>query len=430
MQPVRTGTACASHKRKPRVATCGMCGSALCTDCVVHTAVGVKCRRCTGGAAATAPTASARARQGADGGARRRWPVPVTVAGALLIVVGGLAVAGRGGGSPSTEPDVALDGGGVTATEFNDGSFVDRKADFTGAGGMNLGATLTIPTQLGSARAPGVLIVPGGGAQDRNGGITLEGSVPDPLYQDLAESLARVGIVSLRYDRRSSAAARLPQGAQLSWDDLIADARAGLDFLAQRRETQGQPITVIGYDQGGFVAMRLAATDARIKGLVLISTPGRPIQDVLASDFQRGIPDPAKAQLVAETMRVAAADLVATGATPRLQDLPEELRLVFSADVPYLRGLFSFDPLAEAAKVKVPALIVRGGNDGSILPGDAERLNAALAVSEVLTSPLGSNTLALPAGQEGRFHDPSRHGTTRDGDALEAIDAWVKTKVR
>lgn len=421
-----TGQMCANHRKRERVATCGVCTNPLCTDCVVHTAVGVKCRRCTG-AAATAPNASERARH--PGERRKKWAVPVALAGAVLVVVGAVAFIGRGGGGSSEEPDVALDGTGATATETNDGSFVDRPIDFRGAGGMRLGATLTVPSQLGTGRAPGVLIVPGGGAQDRNGGITLEGSLPDPLYQDLAESFAGAGIVSLRYDRRGSQAAQLGPGVPLTWDDLIADARAGLDFLAQRRETQNQPITVVGYDQGGFIAMRLAA-DPRVKGVVLISTPGRPVQDVLASDFLRGIPDPAKAQAVSEEMKAAAAQLVSTGTPPNVAAMSEELRLVFTADAAYLRGLFTFDPIAEAAKVTVPALVVRGGNDGSILQSDVDRLTAAFPRAEALSSPLGSNTLALPPGQEGRFHNPSRHGTTRDGDALFAIDEWVKSKAR
>jgi len=430
MQTAPTSSACANHKKRDRVATCGMCGNPLCTDCIVHTAVGVKCRRCTGGAAATAPTASARARHPEERKARK-WAVPVAVAGALFVVIGAIALAGRdGGGSAPTEADAALDGtGGATASEFNDGSFVDRPAEIRGAGGLRLGATLTLPSQLGTGRAPGVLIVPGGGAQDRNGGITLEGSLPDPLYQDLAEQFAGSGLVSLRYDRRASRAVQLPPGTPLTWEDLVADARAGLDFLAERRETQNQPITVVGYDQGGFIAM-LLASDPRVKGVVLISTPGRPVQDVLASDFLRGIPDQAKAQAVSDEMRTAAAQLVATGTPPNVAAMPEELRLVFTADAAYLRGVFSFDPVAEAAKVRVPALVVRGGNDGSILQDDVGRLTAALSRSDSLTSPLGSNTLALPPGQEGRFHNPSRHGTTRDGDAVFSMAEWVKSTPR
>ncbi|HEV3497151.1 MAG TPA: alpha/beta hydrolase, partial [Actinomycetes bacterium] len=381
----------------------------------------------------TTPTATKEAR-GQATGKKRRWPVPLALAGALLLVVAGLAVV-RGGGddrsSTQVQSDTPAAGGAGEAASNPTGEYTDRKADFIGAEGLKIGATLTVPAPVASGRtAPGVLIVPGGGSMDRNGGVQIVTNLPDPLYQDLAQSFAQGGMVALRYDRRTTGESQLGPGVPLTWDALIGDAKAGLEFLAQRRETQGQPITVVGYDQGGFIAMRLAATEPRVKGAVLISTPGRPLAEVIANDFLRGVPDPAKAQAVAEAMRAGAAQVVSTGTAPNRDSLPEELRPIFSADPPYLRGLFSFDPAAEAAKVKVPTLIVRGGNDGSILPPDVETLKSALPNGHTLVSPLGSNTLSLPPGNEGRWHNPGRHGTTRDGDALFGINEWVKTNVK
>ena len=43
---------------------------------------------------------------------------------------------------------------------------------------------------------------------------------------------------------------------------------------------------MVGYDQGGLVALRLAATDPRLKRVVLISTPGRSLLDVRAAQLQ------------------------------------------------------------------------------------------------------------------------------------------------
>lgn len=427
----RAGT-CKNHRKRERVATCGVCESPLCVDCVVHTAVGVKCRTCTGGAAATAPTAGARARAATstDGQPSKKWPIPVAVAGVLVLLVAGFAITRDGGGSGT-----ASDGGdnptvSVEPSGDSNGVFTDKKADFVGAGGLKIGATLTVPDSALSRGAQGVLIIPGGGAQNRDGGIQFDTGLDDPLYQDLSESLAQAGIVSLRYDKRGTGQSQLGQGAPITWDDLVADAKAGLDFLAQRRETQNKPITVMGYDQGGFVALQLAGTDPRVKGVVLISTPGRPLAEVIASDFERGIPDPEKAQAVAGQMRAAAAEVVSTGVVPKGDTLPGELKPIFSADPKYLQGLLSFDPVVAAARVKQPTLVFRGGNDGSILPGDQDKLKASLANATVLTSPLGSNTLSLPPGQEGRFHNPARHGTTRDGDATAAISDWLNQNVK
>jgi len=429
--PTPTAT-CVNHRKRERLATCGVCQSALCVDCIVHTAVGVKCRKCTGGAAATTPTAHGKAKlsAAAKAGKRRKWAVPVAVFGALLMVVGGLAVLNRGGGGDSedatAQPNDATDHSPVAGN----GAFVERVADFRGAAGVRVGATLTVPGNLGDKTAPGVLIIPGGGAQDRNGGIQIGTQLPDPLYQDLAETFAQAGLVSMRYDRRGSPALNLVAGTPLRWEDLIGDAQGALAFLAERRETQGRPITVLGYDQGGFIALRMAQSEPRVKGAVLISTPGRPIWDVIAFDFERSIPDPAKAQEVAAGVRAGAAELARTGQLPDTANMGDELKNVFNADLPYLGPLFAFDPVAEAAKVELPTLLVRGGLDGSILPRDIDALAGALAVDETIVAPAGSNTLALPRGAEGRFHNPARHGTTRDGDATGAIGEWIRSAVK
>lgn len=428
---------CRRHRKRVRVATCGVCNAGVCVDCVVHTAVGVKCRDCTGGAAATAPTAAAKARaaRSFDAGPNNRWPVPLAIAGAVVLLAAAGAVLRAGAGSDSSSEtaesrgrEPAGDGGAPSAG--SNGAFTDRKADFAGAGGLKIGATLTVPAGAAARGAPGVLIIPGGGAQSRDGGIQFNTGMDDPLYQDVSEALALAGIVSLRYDRRGVGRSQLGPGAPYTWDDLVGDARAGLDFLARRKETESRPLTVLGYDQGGFVAMDLAAGDPRVKGVVLISTPGRPLAEVIANDFARGIPDRDKAETVASAMRDAAAEVVSTGKVPRPDSLPEELRTIFSQDPRYLRGLFGFDPVAAAARVRQPALVVRGGNDASILPIDTDRLQAARPDATVFVSPLGDNTLALPPGQEGRFHNPARHGTTRDGDAMGAIGDWLNRTVR
>jgi pimeloyl-ACP methyl ester carboxylesterase len=461
MQTAPAGT-CARHRRRERVATCGVCGSDLCVDCVVHTAVGIKCRGCTGGAAATAPTASRAAKEakaarakaartkagsgpragrargagGAEapspgtgfgeegrGPGRRPWAIPLALVGVVAILgaaVGLLLSAGDGDGGGATSGQATEEETGNTTSET-----VERVADFVGAGGLELGATLTIPPGVGVKKAPGVVIVPGGATLDRNGLIT-QVQQTDPLYEDLSKSLAQAGIVSLRYDLRGTGASKLPEGTGKSFEDLVVDAKSALDFLAARRETQGAPLGLVAYDNGGFVAMSLAAADARVKGMVLISTPGRPLVDVLAEDFGKEVADQAEAQALADAIRAAAAQLVSTGQVPRPETLPPALQPVFPArDAAYLKGLFSFSPVAEAQRVQIPTLVVRGGTDTSITDEDVISLRSNLARGEQLIVNAG-NTLALPPGQEGALHNPARHGSVRAPEATDAINAFLK----
>ena len=422
---------CANHRKREQVAICASCGDGLCVDCVVHTFVGIKCGRCTG----TGPAAKRSGRTGPPAarssgpvaearhaGPRRRWAVPAAAVGVLMVVGAGLALV-RGGGDDGAggraESGADED---VTPTQ----SVTERVGDFTGAGGLKIGATLTVPAGVGANPVSGVVIVPGRATIDRNGLRTPQ-LQSDPLYEDLSKALAEAGMASLRYDRRGSGQSALAPWEALSFEDLIIDARSGLDFLAQRRETSGAPLGLIAYDHGGFVAMSLAAADPRVKSVVLISTPGRPVVDVMADDFIREVPDQGRGLELANALRAAAAEVVSTGQVPPQETLPPELRPLFAPDdAAFLRGLFTFEPTAEAPRIAAATLVVRGGNDTSITDLDVTALRQSLRRSESLVSPSGGNTLALPPGQEGVFHNPARHGTTRDGDALTAITNWLE----
>jgi hypothetical protein len=261
---------CVNHRRRAKVAACGACGSALCTDCIVHTPVGVKCRRCTG-VKAGGPSNGAHASAGsvraeAAAGARRRpWAAVLVIAGLAVIAGSAFALMSRDTSSPPAETADA----GLTA------EFVERHTTFPGPGGQDLGGTLTFPGTGGGSRVPGVLIIPGLGAMDRNtvsaattvdtgrdalvvtvGGKALgEG---DDLYRDLSESLARAGVASFRYDRRGTNASPLRPGQQLTLEDEIGDARAALALLALRlvlgaRRVLGQDgrAAAAGRERGG-----------------------------------------------------------------------------------------------------------------------------------------------------------------------------------
>ena len=283
---------CAKHRRRNRVASCGTCGHAVCSDCVVHTSVGIKCRDCSGVRSANAATGAhvtaAPARPVREPGSRRPWAVALVAAGFAVVAVAGYGMLNNGSDAPD-EPLLTL---APATTELD--------SEFVGAGGLRIRGTLTLPgVPAGQTSVPAVLIVPGLGAIDRNAATgmgaagmsellrsTLTASITgntlgpfDPLYKNLSESLADAGVASFRYDKRATSTSKLTADQTLSFDDEVADARAALEFLGGRREVGSSPLGVVGHDTGGVVAMRLAAGNPRVKAAVFLSTPSRPVGD-------------------------------------------------------------------------------------------------------------------------------------------------------
>ena len=347
------------------MATCGSCGNAICADCLVHTGVGVKCRNCTGVKAAkpakagrSEVEAAPKARAG-SGTARKPWAVPVAIGGVVVLAVAGFGLANRDS-APTVTEDLRA---GPTTVQA-----VERQTEIVGAGGQRIGGTLALPPLDEGRTAPAVLIIPGLGALDRNGPVsanspdalrdalvtTVTGlgvATGDPLYRDLSESLAKEGIISLRYEKRGTTPSPVRTGQKLSFDDEVADARAALDLLGKRAEIGGAPMIVLGHDSGGVVAMRVAAGNPRVKGVVAVSTAARPLGAVLADDLARS-----RGPTVADAFRGATATLTSTGKAPPADTLPEILRPIFApGHDAYLAGLFALDPTSELSRAKSSA---------------------------------------------------------------------------
>lgn len=359
---------CGRHARKPAVATCSRCSSSICRECMVLTSVGIKCTACTESLGRNSPSG------------RPKWLLPVAgVTAAVLLVV--LAVTALTGddGSKGSRPSV-LAGDGAQA----------RNVQFDGAGDVGISGTLTLPDRAApQAGLAGVVILNGLGPTTRDG-VATQGGTPDTLYRDLSDALVKEGVVTLRYDKRGTGRSQLPAGTPLRFDDIVADAAAAVTFLAERSEVDPKRLAVIGHEEGGLAAMQLAASEPRIRGLALISVPGRPLLEVLADDFA-GAPHGDIPGL-----RATVGTLLATGALPTT--IPPSLTGYFPKDnQEYLKDIFSIDPLALAAKVDVPVLFLRGEKATLVTAADEEALLAALPAGESFVVPKAGPSLAIVA---------------------------------
>jgi dienelactone hydrolase len=307
---------------------------------------------------------------------------------------------------------------------------IDQAVRFAGAGGLQIGADLMSPA--GAGRHSGVLIVPDTGSTDRNGPAP-PGGMLDPLYEDLAQGLAQVGISSLRYDPRGQGESTLPAGTPLRLSDMVDDAKGGLEFLAGRADVEAAHLAVLGEGAGGFVALQLAAQNPAVKALILVSTPGRPMPASLADEVRALAPTPAEGDALAAQLQSEAAAVVTGAPVPGPAQLPSALRPIFpSGEDAFLRSLFSFDPLGVARSVHLPVLLVRGGADPSNTAADAQALVTALgARAQLMVADQASHTLNIVSMTTvaGVASSPASHAGTMTGRAIVVRDTATLTAV-
>ena len=138
---------------------------------------------------------------------------------------------------------------------------------------VTLAGTLTLPA--GNGPFPGLLLISGSGAQDRNEEIF--GHKPFLL---LADHLTRSGIAVLRLDDRGVGGSDAgPPG--VTSRDLAADVRRGVRWLASRPELDPRRIGLLGHSEGGLIAPLVAAECDSVAFVILLAGTGVPGREIL-----------------------------------------------------------------------------------------------------------------------------------------------------
>lgn len=251
-----------------------------------------------------------------------------------------------------------------TAASAATPSVLQRPISVQTGNGMLYG-TLLLPRA--STPVPVVLLIAGSGPTDRNGN-NPEGGRNDSLKQ-LAITLARHNIASVRYDKRGVAASKpaTPDERNLSVEAYVADVVAWSRLL--KRDSRLGPLILLGHSEGALMAS-LAAGPSAADAVIAVGGTGRPVDQVLREQLNDRLP----AELARRSQQIL--DSLKAGRTD--PQVPQDLMVVFRPSVqPYLISLLRQDPAAAFARIKVPALIVQGRNDIQVSVEDAQRLHLA-----------------------------------------------------
>src|SRR5262249_23235878 len=154
--------------------------------------------------------------------------------------------------------------------------------------GLKTNAQLTYPA-VGKGPFPGVLLIAGSGANDKNGTLGFvhkDGPKPPAPYLQIAQYLSERGFVVLRYDKRGVGANyTIDQNVwgNATVSDLIHDAESALNVLTQQPEVDPQRISVIGHSEGTIITPRVAIDNStKVKNIILMGTAAQNlIRDIL-----------------------------------------------------------------------------------------------------------------------------------------------------
>ena len=147
-----------------------------------------------------------------------------------------------------------------------------------------LDGILTLPDNVDGA-VPAVVLVHGSGSSNMDEKV---GKVTP--FRDIAEGLAKQGIATLRYNKRSfSYGFKMIMDKNLTItvkEETIEDAVMASRLLKNDSRIDSNNIFIAGHSMGGMLAPRIDAEGGDFKGLVIMAGSPRRLEDIMKDQMQ------------------------------------------------------------------------------------------------------------------------------------------------
>ena len=251
-------------------------------------------------------------------------------------------------------------------------------------------ATITRPND--QAVHPGIVFVAGSGPTDRNWNSPLLPGTNGSAGL-LAEELAGIGLVTIRYDKivaGPNAQQNLPLlTGKISMESHVDELAGAVDVLLARTDVNPDKIFVMANSEGTIHAVNYQLTrEHKFAGIILEGMPGQNMADLMRAQLEAQMAALPKVKEIMAGYDKLMADFLAAkpfAADPALPEGINDLFQGFNAPInlPFTRELFALDPSPLIGKVTVPTLVMIGKKDiqvdylvdGSLLEAAAKGLS-------------------------------------------------------
>lgn len=222
-------------------------------------------------------------------------------------------------------------------------------------------------------KLPVMLIIPGSGPTDRNGNSQLIPGTNDS-FKLLADSLLNNGIATFRYDKMGVGKSQFSGTEEdLRFEDNVEIANNAIQTL---KNLGFKKVYIAGHSQGSLVGM-LTAQQNEVKGFISIEGSGINAYALIQEQLKKSLPE----EMQKSTLQKM--DSIKNGYTVTKYN-PALASLLRESLQPYLRSYFKYTPTNEIAKLKIPIMVIQGGQDLQTTTKEGEMLRDAASDAEYL----------------------------------------------
>lgn len=292
-------------------------------------------------------------------------------------------------------------------------------------GEKDLPGMLTLPK--GVKNPPVVILIQGSGASDMNETI---GTAPNRPFEDIAHGLAERGVATLRYNKRTYQDPSVSPNVVTIEYEILEDAAAAVKMLSSDKRVDKDRIYLLGHSLGGMMAPKITADNPKIKGFISMAGSLRTLQDICLDQSTAAVNTTASLTAQQKEVYIAQAkaelDKVKTlndGGTGAIAGIPTN----------YWKSLNAINNVSIVKKLKVPMLILQGGNDFQVYPDIDYKLwkttlkghkNVTYHLYEGLSHLFMTNQNSVNGAPDITVYNAPNHVETQ---VIKDIATWVKS---
>jgi len=239
----------------------------------------------------------------------------------------------------------------------------------------------------------------------------------------------------VRYDRRGiGQSGGREESATVA--DYAEDALAVVNYLKRQTNVDRKKIVIVGYAEGGAMALLAAAKSNDVAALVLVNAPGHDGAEVVLEQQMHALSrlklSDAERQAKIELQKRIQKAVLGTGVW---QGIPDAMRR--QADTPWFQSFLVFSPGKVMSKTDQPILVLQAGLDKQIEPTNADRLEvlararkgkAGAAVNVVRMPNLNHLLVTARTGELDEYAGLADKQIS--ADAVSAITSWLQTTLQ